>query len=287
MLIVHGVNPTGKDSTDLMRISAALAQVGYQIFVPDLVEMKQQHLLPEEADRIKSAFQFIGRDAAIACFSYGCGPAMIAAAHPEIRERVRFALAFGGYFDIRETMEFIVTGPQSPAAYLKWVYLAANSDVISNADDRAKIQAFAFEHRWDGVRDIPASFIEGLSAEGKTLLGIFTAANAEDFRTRLKAAPERFTHRLDALSPAAFVDQLRAPLILVHGINDPAVPAQQSIEFAAAARARGLDCSLTLLRMYGHVHPVLPEISASSLFGFYLPETTRFVRVLNHLMDLR
>src|SRR5262249_37562282 len=103
ILIVHGVNPSGKDSPDLMRISDALAQVGYQVFVPDLVELKKQHIQPEETTHIKSVFQFIGRDAAIACFSFGCGPAMVATADPDIRSHVRFALAFGGYFDIRET----------------------------------------------------------------------------------------------------------------------------------------------------------------------------------------
>jgi pimeloyl-ACP methyl ester carboxylesterase len=289
MLIVHGVNPTGKDSPDLVRISQALGQSGFQIFVPDLVGMKQQRLHPEEAEHIKSAFQYIGKDAAIACFSYGCGPAMIAAAHAEIREHVRFAVAFGGYFDIREAFEFVVTGPESPVAYLKWVYLAANSDVIADAGDRTKLQSFAFEHRWDGVRAMPleASLAENLSPEGRSLLDIFTAANGEDFRARLKAGPEGLHNRLDALSPSFFVDRIKAPLILIHGINDPVIPAQQSIEFAEAARAKGLDYRLTLLRMYGHVHPVLPKPGLTSIFGFYLPEAVRFVRVLNHLMSVQ
>src|SRR5262249_9201139 len=59
LLIVHGVNPTGKDSQDLIRIADALAQTGYQVFVPDFVEMKKQHLQPEEATHIKSIFQSI------------------------------------------------------------------------------------------------------------------------------------------------------------------------------------------------------------------------------------
>src|ERR1051326_3840518 len=32
MLIVHGVNPTGKNSLDLVRISEALAQTGYTVY---------------------------------------------------------------------------------------------------------------------------------------------------------------------------------------------------------------------------------------------------------------
>ena len=282
ILIVHGVNPTGKNSLDLMRVSEALAQVGYQVFVPDFIEMRRQHLQPEEASQIKSAFQFIGKDAGIACFSYGCGPALIAAADPEIRTHVRFALAFGGYFDIREALEFVVTGPESPVAYLKWVYLAANSDVIANEEDRERLRKIAEHYRLENSLD--AADAEGLSPEAKALLDIFTASKPEDFRARLNDGPEGLRLRLDALSPSRIVHQIHAPLILVHGINDPVIPAEQTVKLADAARKNGLECSLTLLRMYGHVHPVLPDFSVSSVFGFYLPETVRFLRVVNRVI---
>ena len=75
--------------------------------------------------------------------------------------------------------------------------------------------------------------------------------------------------------------------MLIHGVSDPVIPAQQSIEFAEAARANGLDYSLTLLRLYGHVNPVLPDFSATSMFGFYLPETLRLLRLVNHLIALK
>src|SRR5215472_5637280 len=184
ILIVHGLNPTGKNSLDLMRISEALAQVGYQVFVPDLIEMRRQHLQPEEAGHIKSIFQFIGKDAAIACFSYGCGPAMIAAADPDIRDHVRFALSFGGYFDIRETLEFVVTGPESPIAYLKWVYLGANSDLVSSEGDRAILRKIA-EARREELPSEPNT-TNGLSADGRSLLQIFTASTPADFKARLR-----------------------------------------------------------------------------------------------------
>jgi pimeloyl-ACP methyl ester carboxylesterase len=284
ILIVHGVNPTGKDSPDLIRISEALAQVGYQVFVPDLIDMKKQHLQPEEAAHIKSVFQFIGKDAAIACFSYGCGPAMIAVADPEIRSHVRFALAFGGYFDIRETLEFVVTGPETPIAYLKWVYLGANSDLVSGQADRALLRSIAEHHL--GESPLDGDVAGKLSPEGKALLDIFSASTPQDFRARLSAGPETLRRRLDALSPSRFVDRIQAPLILVHGINDPVIPAQQTIEFARAARARGLDCGLTLLQMYGHVNPILPRMGLSTLYSFYLPETVRFLEVVNHLISI-
>src|SRR5215469_6225528 len=257
ILIVHGVNPTGKNSLDLVRISEGLAQSGFEVFVPDFAEMRKLHLTPEESGRIKKAFQFIGRDAGVACFSYGCGPAIAAAADPGIRDHVRFVLAFGGYFDIREALEFLVTGPEPPVAWAKSDYLAANPDLGATA------------------------------AERRQVVGLFASAAPEEFQTRFRNLPGSVQSWLKAISPSNCLPQLRAPLILVHGLEDPVIPSQQSVEFAQAARARGLDCSLTLLRMYGHVNQVRPPIGVSSLVRFYIPEALRLLRVVNRLTSYR
>ncbi len=285
ILIVHGVNPTGKDSLDLVRISEGLAQTGYEVFVPDLIHLKKQHLRPEDANSVKSVFQFIGRDAGIACFSYGCGPALIAAANADIRNKVRFAVDFGGYYDIREALEFTVTGPETPVAYSKWVYLAANSDLLADPDEQERVRKIA-EKRMAGAA-VDSEGEENLSAEARGLLDIFSAASPNDFRAKLNVTPESFQKTLDALSPSHYVDGLRAPLILVHLVHDPSIPAQQSIELAEVARARGIDHRLTLLQMYGHTYPTLPELGFASIIDFYIPETVRFLGVINHVIAIR
>ena len=285
LLIVHGVNPTGKNSLDLVRISEALAQVGYQVFIPDFAEMKKLHLQPEEVDRIRSVFQFIGKESGIACFSYGCGPALIAAANPDLRNHVRFVIAFGGYFDIREALEFVITGPTTSVAYLKWFYLRENSDLASDETDRPPLRTIA-EHHLYGT-PLESNVADKLSPEAKSLLDVFTATTPAEFRARLNAAPQSLQRRLDALSPAAYVGQMKAPLLLIHGMNDPVIPSEQSVELAAAARRNGLNYSLTLLRIYGHVAPTLPDVSMTSFFSFYLPETIRFLWVVNRVVGLR
>jgi pimeloyl-ACP methyl ester carboxylesterase len=256
ILVVHGVNPTGKNSLDLVRISEGFAQAGFEVFVPDLADMRQLRLRPEETLNIESVFQFIGRDAGIACFSYGCGPALVAAADPRIRDHVRFALAFGGYFDVREALEFVVTGPETPGAYGKWAYLNANPDLIDGVSGRQRIEK------------------------------VFAAATPEEFRARLLDVSPTVQSRLDGLSPSRYLRDIRAPLILVHGTGDPVIPAQQSIEFAEAARRAGLNCSLTLLRLYGHVNPIRPAIGLRSLAGFYIPEAFRVLLVVNRLVGM-
>jgi hypothetical protein len=39
--------------------------------------------------------------------------------------------------------------------------------------------------------------------------------------------------------------------------------------------------------MYGHVNPILPPLGVASVLNFYLPETARFLLVINHLISLK
>jgi hypothetical protein len=230
-------------------------------------------------------FEFIGRDAGIACFSYGCGPALIAASHAHIRDKVRFLIDFGGYYDIRKALEFTVTGPETPIAYSKWVYLAANADFLSDNGEQERIRAIAQRRLAGDLTQV--TYEESLSPEARGLLAIFSATTPEDFRARLADTSPKLQETLDALSPSHYVDGLRAPLILIHLAQDPSIPAAQSIELAEVARARGIDHRLTLLQMYGHTHPTLPALGLMSLVDFYIPEAMKFLGVINHVLAIR
>ncbi|MFC9342530.1 S9 family peptidase [Streptomyces sp. NPDC057020] len=64
--------------------------------------------------------------------------------------------------------------------------------------------------------------------------------------------PERDRALLRALSPMSRVDELRVPLLAVHGEHDTNVPPGESEQIVSAARARGLPAELLLLRDEGH-----------------------------------
>src|SRR5262249_21645386 len=115
------------------------------------------------------------------------------AADPEIRDRVRVAVAFGGYYDLRETLEYVITGPESPIAYLKWVYLGANSDLVADEGDRQQLRKFALDR---------GATIGELSPDAQALLGIFLPAISEVFHLPLHAGLDLLNRRLDALSPS-------------------------------------------------------------------------------------
>ena len=58
---------------------------------------------------------------------------------------------------------------------------------------------------------------------------------------------------LEALSPARVISDLRAPLVLVHGREDPAVPFTESLRLGAAARATGRPVRMAIVGAVAHV----------------------------------
>ncbi|GGZ91801.1 peptidase S9 [Streptomyces echinoruber] len=64
--------------------------------------------------------------------------------------------------------------------------------------------------------------------------------------------PERDRELLRALSPMSRIDALRVPVLAVHGEHDTNVPPGESEQFVRAARERGLEAELLVLREEGH-----------------------------------
>jgi dipeptidyl aminopeptidase/acylaminoacyl peptidase len=64
--------------------------------------------------------------------------------------------------------------------------------------------------------------------------------------------PERDADLLRRLSPIHHIDELRAPLLVVHGANDTNVPLHEAEQVAAALDARRVPCELLVFRDEGH-----------------------------------
>ena len=173
LLLVHGVNETGKNSPEVKPFAEAFAGSGFRVVVPQFERLTRQNVTPEDIDDVVSVFDSLRSEAAIACVSYGCGPALIAASRPEIRDRVRFVLTFGAYFDLTDTLRFVITSQPSALAYSKWVYMKANLDLVRNESDK------------------------------KAMTALFESRDEEEFSVRLAAVPQ-LKDRSERLSPSRY-----------------------------------------------------------------------------------
>jgi len=57
---------------------------------------------------------------------------------------------------------------------------------------------------------------------------------------------------LKKLSPINYIDQIRGPLLIIQGVNDPRVPAGEAVQIYEVMKKKGLDSNLILFPDEGH-----------------------------------
>jgi hypothetical protein len=297
VLLIHGVNETGKDDARLVALAQDLARARTAVLVPDFPNLRRMRVRASDADGVVLAYtdllhrfpQLCPVHRAGACgiisFSYGAGPALIAAADPRIRDRVGFEVAFGGYADLTEVIRFVTTGRASdprvrakPYAWARWAFLAGNVDLVSDSADRGRLREIAERKLEDPGADVsgPAA---ALGPEGRAVYDLLTNQDPARVEALLARVNPAIRGMMTALSPLPGLRHVRARLILVHGVADRSIPFTESERLARAA-ADPARVDLTLTRVFGHVDPSLPRLDGLSALRFYIPEAWRMIRVV-------
>lgn len=99
-----------------------------------------------------------------------------------------------------------------------------------------------------------------LWAAGVDIVGISNFVtfleNTSEYRRATREAEYGYLARdrdfLESISPNRHLDQLRAPLLVIHGANDPRVPLSEAQQIAAELEARGVPTQLLVFDDEGH-----------------------------------
>lgn len=231
LVLVHGLAPEGKDDPRLREAAERLARAGWAVAVPTVEGLTVLRLRPEDAMAVSAsvrALQAAGyRRVALLGVSLGAGPALLAAADPAGAGGVSAILALGGYASAVELLRYTLTG-----AY-------AFGDVAG----RTVVQEAAIA-RFAAAND------ELLDEAGRRLVANRDPALVD---ARMRALPPGTRELLETLSPGRTIARVQAPLFLIHGRQDPAVPFTESLRLAAAARAAGRPVRAAIVGAVGHV----------------------------------
>jgi pimeloyl-ACP methyl ester carboxylesterase len=247
LVLVHGLTPDGKDDPRLQRAARLLARAGFDVTVPTIPGLTQGRLRPGDAGPIIAALAARPDPAHVVSVSVGAAPTFLAAADSAVAGRVRTLLALGAHAFALELIRYHLTGSDASA----------------------------------GLRGPPRhpelarALIE---ANAELADPTLRAALATGDPTRIDAAfatlPANTRAIMAQLSPAKTVPFIRAPIVLVHGRDDAAVPYSHSLRLAAARPAQtrvvlvgaiahvegaaaGLRTAGDLLRLLGVVYGLL------------------------------
>jgi fermentation-respiration switch protein FrsA (DUF1100 family) len=233
LVLVHGLSPRGKDDPRLREAASLLARAGWAVAVPTVDGLTVLRLRPGDALAVVETVEALQRSrhapVAILAVSVGAGPALLAAAHPSVSSSLSAVLALGGYASSVELLRYTLTGayrfegdggrrPVNEEAIA--LFVRANAELVD-----------AMGRRLVENRDPQA--VDGL----------------------VQALPAETRRLLADLSPSTHLTGLRAPLFLIHGRDDPAVPFTETLRLERAARAAQRRVTVAIVGSLAHVEP--------------------------------
>ncbi len=260
LLLVHGLSRAGRRHPELVRLARLLAGHGELVLVPEIEGLAAFRLGGTEVEDIRGALRYLAGmspAAGIAGFSFGAGPALVAAAD---FPALRLAGSFGGYAEVAHVIAFVTTGVHTFGArryvqrheeYNRWKLLAMLRGFVDGARDREILAAIAERKLADPAADT-GSLEAALGAEGRAVLRLVLNRQEDAVPGLLAALSPRARQAMAALSPLAIVPRLHGRLLIAHGLGDDSIPFTESLRLAEAADGRA---RLALLRTFDHTGP--------------------------------
>jgi len=291
IVLIPGVAEQGKDDSRLVAFATTLARSRFMVLVPDISNLRELKIQAEDSRTIIDAFIYlISRpelpaqgQAGIGAFSYGVGPAMLAALDHEINGKIDFLLSVGGYYDIEKVITFFTTGYfkndkgwqyLKPNEYGKWVFVLSNIERLSNQTDKEIFNEIA-QRKMDNPNASIEDLTTDLTGEANSILALLKNQNHNETTNLITGIPNAIRADLNTLNLSnKNLSQLNTKLILLHGIDDNIIPYTESISLARAV-AEG-QSELFIIDGLAHVN-----IHPNFLNQWEL------LRAINALLDLR
>jgi len=287
VILVHGVNETGKDEPQIIWLADLLARSGFTVLTPDFLGFKSLTVRTSDVEELVASVQYLaGRREEVAGgrvgligFSYGAGPTIIAAADPRVRDLVQFVVSFGGYDDLLDVITFVTTGYYEfgnvrgqiiPNEYTRWIFLRYNLALIPDARDREILEGIANAKAKNPAVDT-GPLAATLGPEGRATYELLVNRDPVKVPALVAALGPSIREQIRFLSPSRVIRNLRARLFIVHSNPDDFMPVTESLRLGAALESRG-NIHLALLRVFNHVQPNFPKLSLRSFFRVYIPE---------------
>ncbi|MBI3625771.1 MAG: alpha/beta hydrolase [Candidatus Rokubacteria bacterium] len=264
LVLVPGLSRTGKDHPAFRNLATSLARAGFLVLAPDFAGLSAFHISEEDVQTIVRAVQTLTAEAprpiGILGFSFGAGPALLAAADPSIRDRVDVVGSFGGYWDLANVIAFITTGwheedgrwrQRAQQSYNRWKLLAALTPYAADPRERARLQRLVDRRLANPTGDVSAE-VGKLGVEGRRLLAIVENRQRDRVADLLASLTPRIRERLQRLLPSSAITHVRARLLIAHGRDDDSIPYTESVRLARAAPNLG---RLVIFDGFTHAFP--------------------------------
>ena len=293
MVLVPGATRLGPDDPRVVAFAETLARARFRVLVPDLPGLRSFRFGSGDAVLIAAAARDLaarsdGQPLGVAAVSFAAGPAVLALLDHDTGAAagtaVDFAILIGGYYDITAAITYVTTGfhrdspaepwrQGDPSGIAKWAFVLSNLHRLETAADRDTLSAIAEARIADPTADVAADAAR-LGPEGQSVWALLENRDPDHVPALLGALPPAIRAEIAALDLARRdLRGLDVTFVLIHGRDDPILPASGSVALAAAvSRAH-----LYIVDALGHVDAA----------GAGLGDSVTLIRATHRVLELR
>ncbi len=310
-IVLHGMTRLGRAHPELGRFVKALASTGASVLVPEIREWTELEFAPQRAQEIlRGAVNWLYRSPAIkpggimiAGLSFGAPQALFAAADMELGRKIRGVVGWGGYADIERTFRFSFIGEhewdgvsyrQRPDPYVRWVIGRNCIPLSASLGDRTELVAALHQlaveagenrlHTWDPDSDpVKEELRRQLPPSDRSLFDVFAPPvdrepDPEASEALVSELVPAIRREIPLVEPVPFINQLSAPIRLLHGRSDHLIPFTETLRLGSALDPRASDLSTRLTGLFSH--------SGDNLGGGLWTRTRENIRFLGALQEI-
>ena len=257
VVLVHGVHHLGMREPRLVAFARALAGAGLRVVTPDIDALRGFRIdasgVPLIGDVAAAQAQYTGaRHVAVIGISFGGGLSLLAASHAHDGRAIGAVASIGGHADLARVSRFLLSrgdaGPAgsrlTPHPYGSRVIALRYLDALVAPADLAPARAALLTWLSDDFTRA-RELAERVSPESRATLDELLAQDyPAGVIARLERALERDLPALHAASPVTGIQRVRVPVFLLHGADDPIIPASETRALAERTPARILAGAL-------------------------------------------
>jgi dienelactone hydrolase len=258
IVVLHGVHYLGIDEPRLVNFATAMAACGIQVLTPELPDIKDYQVGVSSIATIGESAEWLahesgGRPVGVMGLSFSGGLSLLAAAHPEYQNDIRFVVAVGSQDEMSRVAEYYETGEDARpdgtmeklpphdygALVLEYEHLGEFVPAADLASVRAVLRAHLYEDA-AGERSALARLTPAQSTEAKALMNTVLPAT----RTELERTDARHAADMAAVSPHGQLATLKTPVYLLHGAGDNVIPSAETEWMEAELPPKTLKAAL-------------------------------------------
>jgi hypothetical protein len=252
-----------------VRFAEGLARLGVVVMLPEQSGLLAQRLTIDEVDGLRACFELVAAQEDVDSSRVGFvglsaagGLSIVAAASPELRDRVRFVNSFGSYYDgSRLLLDVASRSIEVDGVVSSWhpevrtleVIAIAVIDGFSSSTDRDVLHRAFVAHELVADEEWLT-----LSEDGQQLRELLAGTTSRARAAQLiDGLPTAARERLNQVSPSRYLQTMRTRLFVMHDEGDTFIPFTESRHLTSAAPP-GVVQRFTEFSIFAHVTPDKP-----------------------------